>query len=317
MSRYRKRLPQLGGRPFLTDGGIETTMIFHEGFDMPSGEAFKYMDSEKGRAWFTSYFRRHAEIARRAGMGFVFESPTWRANISWGSKLGYGREDLIRINRDSIRLMAGVRAGLEREASPMVLSGCIGPLGDGYRPDRILTAADAEAQHAMQVEAFADSEADMVAAITMTTIEEATGIANAARRAGMPSCISFTVETDGRLPTGQSLKEAIEAVDRATGDSPAYYMINCAHPSHFERVLDEGGDWVKRIRGLRANASRRSHAELDESTELDVGNPAELGGQYRALVTRHPQIAVLGGCCGTDHRHIAEIGAACQSALAA
>jgi S-methylmethionine-dependent homocysteine/selenocysteine methylase len=314
MSKYRNNLPQLGSRPFLTDSGIETTMIFHDGFDMPSGEAFKFMATGEGRAWFEAYYRRHAQIARSSGMGFIFESPTWRANMAWGTKLGFDKASLERINRDSIRLMAALRAELETRTSPMVLSGCIGPLGDGYRPDRSLTAAEAERQHGMQARAFADSEADMIAAITMTTIEEAVGVARAAAKVGMPVCVSFTVETDGRLPTGQILQDAIEAVDAQTDAGPAYYMINCAHPTHFDMPLAEGGAWTKRVRGLRANASRRSHAELDESPQLDTGNPQELGMQYRQLLRTQPQITVLGGCCGTDHRHIEQICLACKAA---
>jgi S-methylmethionine-dependent homocysteine/selenocysteine methylase len=315
MSKYRNRLPQLNGGLFLTDSGLETTMIFHEGFDMPSGEAFKFMDTADGRKWIGGYFRRHAVMAVDARTGFLFESPTWRANISWGKKLGYTEKDLVRINRDSIRLIADLRAEMEAPASPMVLSGCLGPLGDGYRPDRTLTVAEAEDLHGMQIRAFVDSDADMVAAITMTTIEEATGIALAAKKAGMPSCISFTLETDGRLPTGQTLKEAIEAVDAATGAAPAYYMINCAHPTHFATTLADDGKWTKRIRGLRANASKRSHAELDECDKLDIGDPKELGAEYRDLLRRHPQINVIGGCCGTDHRHVAQICNACKVSI--
>ena len=120
----------------------------------------------------------------------------------------------------------------------------------------------------------------------------------------MPCVISFTVETDGRLPTGETLAEAIESVDAATGRSPAYYMINCAHPTHFDHVLDASEAWTKRLRGLRANSSRCSHAELDNAPELDIGDPHELSGQYAEFLRRFPHINVLGGCCGTDHRHV-------------
>lgn len=313
MGKYSSALPQLGSRRFLSDSGVETTMIFHEGFDMPSGEAFKFMETEEGRAWFTRYFRRHAEMARKAEMGFIFESPTWRANGAWGGKLGFAEDRLARINRESIGLMADIRADMETASSPMVLSGCIGPLGDGYRPDPKLTAGEAQERHGLQARAFAETDADMIAAITMTNVEEATGVVRAAAEVGLPVCVSFTVETDGRLPTGQTLQEAIEEVDHNTNGRPAYYMINCAHPTHFEGTLAEGNGWLKRIRGLRANASRRSHAELDESPELDVGDPQELGAQYKALIDRHPHITVLGGCCGTDHRHVEQIGLACRN----
>lgn len=132
----------------------------------------------------------------------------------------------------------------------------------------------------------------------------------AARAAGMPVVISFTLETDGHLPSGQSLAEAIRETDAATDGAPAYYMINCAHPSHFRDRLAEGSDWRSRIRGLRANASRLSHAELDEATELDEGNPDELGADYRELRLLLPELAVFGGCCGTDHRHVEAIARA-------
>ncbi len=246
-------------------------------------------------------------------MGFVLESPTWRASADWGAKLGYSAEDIAAINADAIDLMHDLREAYETPASPMVVSGCIGPRGDGYVPGEVMTESAAEAYHALQVNAFAAAGADMVTAITMTNTSEAIGIARAALKAGMPVALSFTVETDGRLPTGQTLTEAIEAVDAATANSPAYYMINCAHPTHFQDVMEPGQGWMQRVRGLRANASRRSHQELNDSPDLDAGDPIELGGQYRDLVQAHPQINVLGGCCGTDHRHVECIALACKT----
>jgi S-methylmethionine-dependent homocysteine/selenocysteine methylase len=195
-----------------------------------------------------------------------------------------------------------------------VISGNIGPRGDGYDPGKAMSADEAHAYHGWQVELFRDAGADCVSAFTMTNVGEATGVARAAQAAGMPSVISFTVETDGRLPAGDTLGAAITAVDAATDGAPAYYMINCAHPTHFEDVLDAGSEWVKRLGGVRANSSRRSHAELDNAPELDAGNPAELGEQYGDLLRRFPQITVLGGCCGTDHRHVECISRACRAA---
>jgi S-methylmethionine-dependent homocysteine/selenocysteine methylase len=220
-------------------------------------------------------------------------------------------------NRQSIALLLEMRGLFESEQATMVISGCVGPRGDGYRAGEMMTADEAQAYHARQIGIFAESEADMVTAITMTYAEEAVGIARAARAEGLPVVISFTVETDGRLPSGQSLKDAVEAVDAATGKGPAYFMINCAHPDHFEEALAAGEGWVRRIKGLRANASRLSHAELDEAVELDAGDPEELGQQYRELRRRLGHITVLGGCCGTDHRHIEAICQACTTAAAA
>lgn len=316
-AKYRGQLPQLGSGLFLTDGGIETTLIFHDGFELPYFAAFDLMNKREGRNALRRYFTRHAGIARANGLGFVFESPTWRASIDWGAKLGYSESDMAQVNKDSITFLAALRDEMETAAASMVISGCVGPRGDGYDPGEMMTALEAEAYHRKQIAAFAESEADLVTAITMTYVEEAIGLTRAAQAEGMPVVISFTVETDGRLPSGQSLREAIEAVDAATQGGPAYFMINCAHPSHFEDSLNAGESWVKRIKGLRANASRLSHAELDEAEELDDGNPQELGQQYRGLRDLMAQVTVLGGCCGTDHRHIEAICHACKTEQAA
>lgn len=314
MSKYRHRLPQLRGGLFLTDGGLETTLIFHKGIDLPLFAAFDLLREAAGREALRQYYLPYIEAARAGGYGYVLDSATWRSNPDWGSKLGYSKEALAAVNREAIELIEELRAEYETGGFPMVVNGAIGPRGDGYVPGELMSAAEAEAYHAEQIGVFADTSADMVTAYTLTNSNEAIGIARAAQRYGIPAVISFTLETDGRLPTGQSLKEAIAEVESATSGSPAYYMINCAHPDHFEGVLPSGEAWTARIRGLRANASRRSHQELNDSPDLDAGNPVELGDQYRDLLHRHPQINVLGGCCGTDHRHVECIGHACRKA---
>ena len=244
-------------------------------------------------------------------MGFVLESVTWRANADWGRKLGYSATALSEANRRAIGLLEPIRDERETPRTPMVISGCMGPRGDGYVTGERMSSQEAADYHRAQVEVFAETAADMVSAMTMNQAEEAAGIAMAARAVGLPSAISFTVETDGRLPSGQPLNEAVEQVDAETGAAPAYYMINCAHPSHFADALEPGAPWLRRLRGLRANASALSHAELDEATELDAGDPADLARWYRELMERLPQLRVLGGCCGTDHRHVAAIAKAC------
>lgn len=313
-AKYRNRLPQLDGGLFLTDGGLETTLIFHEGFDLPCFEAFVLLDSERGEKALRDYFDRYLKMAIAAGAGFILEAPTWRANPDWGAKVGYDREALACNNRTAIALLLELRDRYETAASPMVVSGAIGPRGDGYDPGALMSADEAADYHGFQISLFRDAGADLVSAFTMTNIGEAQGIALVAKAADMPCVISFTVETDGRLPTGEPLAEAIKRVDEATGNGPAYYMINCAHPTHFDHVLDAGGAWVKRMRGIRANSSRMSHAELDNAPELDIGDPQELGGQYADLLRRFPHINVLGGCCGTDHRHVDCISTACARA---
>ncbi len=246
-------------------------------------------------------------MARDAGLGFVLESPTWRANADWAAKLGYDEARLAEINRVAIEVMAEIRGEYETAASPMVISGNIGPRGDGYNPTALMSAAEAADYHGAQIATFARTEADLVSAVTLNYVNEAIGVVRAARRADMPVVISFTTETDGRLPTGESLREAIEATDAATASAAAYYMVNCAHPTHYQGALADGEAWTRRIRGMRANATRRSHAELDAAADLDAGDPVEFGREYAEIVGRFGHFNVLGGCCGTDHRHVEEI----------
>ena len=311
MPGYRHALPQLGDELFLTDGGIETTLIFHDGLELPDFAAFHLLRTTDGTKTLRKYFRTYAAIAQRHSTGLILESATWRASPDWAKRLGYAPVDLADANRKAIELLESVRAEYETEQIPVVISGCVGPRGDGYVPTAAMSEAEAERYHAVQIRTFAGTAADMVCAVTMNYVEEAIGIARAAAAVNMPVAISFTVETDGNVPTGQTLKSAIEQVDAATERYPSYFMINCAHPTHFAHVLAEGGPWLDRIRGVRANASQRSHAELNESPDLDIGNPVELGMQYQALRHQLQHLNVMGGCCGTDHRHLEQIAEAC------
>ena len=313
MSKYRHHLPQLRNSLFLTDGGLETTLVFHEQVELPCFAAFTLLRTAEGTERLRNYFRTYTRIARERGVGIVLEAPTWRANPDWAAKLGYDAASLADANRLGVGLLLEVREELETPETPVVVSGNIGPRGDGYKPEARMSEAGARTYHAQQIGTFAATDADMLGAFTMNYVEEAVGIALAARDARMPLALSFTLETDGKLPSGQPLVEAIERVDEVTDDYPAYYMINCAHPTHFEDMLDELGNKLRRVRGLRANASRRSHAELDASTDLDAGDPAQLGREYRRLSRKLPALNVVGGCCGTDHRHVAEIAHALQA----
>lgn len=311
MSKYRNKLPQLDQRLFLTDGGLETTLVFHEGITLPCFAAFDLLKDDSGTDVLRRYFLRYATLAKTLGLGAVLETPTWRANPDWAAKLGYHPAGLREANRKSVELLEEVRIAFEDKNHPIVISGNLGPRGDGYRINAAMSVQQAQDYHAPQVEVFAGTAADMVAAFTMNYVEEAIGVTLAAHRAAMPVAIAFTLETDGRLPSGQTLAGAIRQTDDASSGYPVYYMINCAHPTHFEEVLRNADSWRDRIRGLRANASKRSHAELDSSPDLDVGNPLELGNEYRALREVLPQLTILGGCCGTDHRHVEAVCSAC------
>jgi S-methylmethionine-dependent homocysteine/selenocysteine methylase len=311
MPIYRHNLPQLADRLFLTDGGMETTLIFHQGIDLPHFAAFDLLKTAEGYQAIASYYRTYLNFAVEQRVGFILESTTWRANPDWGRRLGYTREELATANREAIALLHRLRQAYETPDTPIVVSGCIGPRGDGYSVSTAMTEAEAKHYHHPQIQAFAEAGADLAAAFTMNYVQEAIGIVRAAQAVGLPIVISFTLETDGHLPSGQSLQEAIAQVDATTDGGPAYYMINCAHPSHFAQILTPGTPWVQRIRALRANASTLSHAELDEAETLDAGNPVELGQQYRTLRQQFPHITILGGCCGTDLRHIEAVCNAC------
>jgi homocysteine S-methyltransferase len=301
-----RSLPQLAGRFHITDGGIETDLIFHRGFELPHFAAFVLLDDPQGRRALRDYYGEYIALAREYGVGLLLDTPTWRASADWGTVLGYAREHLNGVNRAAVALLEGLRG----EGQEIVISGCVGPRADGYQPEARMSAGEAEAYHAAQIETFAATSADLVTALTLTYSEEAIGIVRAARAADIPVAISFTVETDGRLPDGQPLSEAIEDVDADTDAAAAYFMINCAHPSHFTDALTSGAPPLQRVRGLRANASAKSHAELDESDELDEGDPQDLALRYFRLTERLPQLTVLGGCCGTDRRHLAAMCAA-------
>lgn len=312
MPKYRDGLPQVSQELFLTDGGIETTLMFHGGFKLPCFAAFHLLQSEHGKSALRKYYATYVALARELGVGFILESPTWRASADWGKKLGYSAAQLADANLQAIQLVEEFRVESAERNIALVVSGCIGPRGDGYVADSTMTVDSAREYHSPQIKTFAQSSADMICAATMNSAEEAIGIVLAAKTAKIPVAISFTVETNGNLPSGQSMQSAIEQVDDTTSEYPAYFMINCAHPTHFDGIAEKGGSWVARIKGLRANASRMSHAQLDQAHELDAGNPKELGQQYAQLKETFHGLNIMGGCCGTDHRHVREIAYACK-----
>nr|WP_319385136.1 homocysteine S-methyltransferase family protein [uncultured Roseibium sp.] len=291
-------------RFYLSDGGLETYLIFEKGYELPCFSAAVLLDSEDGRRDLAEYYERFLQIARQSGRGFVLDAPTWRAGVAWAGPLGQSVLEVLQTNERAVRFVSEIRDRRETEALPILVNGLVGPSGDAYAPDEMLSYQDALLIHAPQIHALGRAGVDMISAMTLTHAGEAVGIVRAAAEIDIPVVIAFTLETDGRLPSGQSLADAIGEVDAATGNGPAYYMINCAHPDHFRNVLETGGAWTSRIGGIRSNASRMSHAELDEAETLDDGDPGELGRLNAELMRFLPNIRVVGGCCGTDHRHV-------------
>lgn len=302
-------LPTNSDKLFLTDGGLETTLVFLQGFDLPFFAAFDILKHEKGYNAVRDYYKRYLNLAKKYKTNFILESPTWRTNPEWIERVGYFSHQLTELNEKAVSLLKDLKAEFQDDIETILISGCIGPRGDGYVPENCMSIEEAQNYHSEQIEVLKNASVDFISALTMNYVEEVIGIVKAAETFNLPVVISFTVETDGKLPTGMTLKEAIEKTDKNVIIPPLYYMINCAHPNHFKKQLEENKNeaWIKRIKGIRANASCKSHAQLDESTELDRGNPSELGKDYKNLKEIFGHLNVFGGCCGTDEEHIEEI----------
>lgn len=298
---------------YVTDGGLETDLIFHHGVDLPEFAAFPLLDDPEGRRLLRQYYDGFARIAAAAGTGLLLESPTWRANPDWGARVGYDRAALERVNVAAMRFLGELAECWRGEVPQIRVVGMVGPRGDGYLASDA-TAEEAYAYHLPQLRALAAGGADFVSALTLTGVGEALGIGLAAREVGLPAVLAFTVETDGRLPAGTPLADAIEAVDAVC--APAYFGVNCAHPTHIESGLAGSAAALHRIALLRVNASALSHAELDEAEELDDGDPAALAEDVGRLRSVLPDLRVIGGCCGTDARHVAAMWSVSESAAA-
>ena len=303
LDRVEALRAQFDGKTFLTDGGLETHLVFHDGLDLPQFAAFPLLRDAAGRQAMSQYFNGFLDEAEALAMGFVLDTATWRASVGWGARMGWSATDIDAANREAVAFAMALKAGRQ---VPIVINGVIGPHGDAYRPEAVLTPGQAADYHRRQIEVLAAAGVDMISAMTISSTGEAIGIAQAAKEQDIPVVLSFTLETDGKLVGGTTLEAAIAVTDDATNGSPVWYGINCAHPDHFASSLN--GDFTRRIGLLRANASRLSHAELDEAAVLDAGDAVELSLDYVRLHQMVPTLRVMGGCCGTDLRHVAAIG---------
>lgn len=306
MALYRNQLPQLSDTIFLMPAGLETDLIYNQGFEIPGFATHILLKDPKGRNAIANYYRQYLALAREQNTGIVLGTQTWKAHMHWAGEQGATEEELHQANHESAAFIAGIRDEFSDIAKPIVLDGIVGPRGDCYAPEEEIAAFEAEEYHAKQIGWLAETEVDMITAATLNQTDEAIGIVRAAQAVDLPVVISFTLETDGNLQTGQSLADAIVAVDEATDSGAAYFMVNCTHPDHFAHLLEDRA-WARRIKGVFCNASRKSHAELEASDTLDDGNPVEFGEQHKAMRDRSPWINVFGGCCGCDIRHVTEI----------
>lgn len=302
-----RSIPEKLNRPFLCYTGIETDLIFNQGIELPGFATFPLLETEEGRSLLKKSYMAQVTLAREMGCGVMFESATWVANRDRAAKLGYGPNRLEQINIDAIQFIRELSDNVGDV--PIVLSAQVGPRGDGYKPDHHMDDEEAQLYHSVQMAHLAKAKPDIVSAFTISYPEEAIGIVRAAEHSKLPVAISFTVETDGLLPTGMPLGEALDAVDAATDQYAEYFLINCAHPEHFLPNLNDG-PWIERLAGVVVNASRCSHAELDNATELDEGDPQELGTYLGLIKNTYPHMHIFGGCCGADMRHMREIAKA-------
>ncbi|MGF1761786.1 homocysteine S-methyltransferase family protein [Aliivibrio kagoshimensis] len=307
MAKYRHNLPLFDGSLFISDGGLETTLIYEHGFTLPQFAAFTLLHDEAGRRCLKSYYQQYLSIAHAHNVGFILESPTWRASAKWGELLGYSKQDIDTINHKAVELINTLRTEQKPHDTTIILSGCTGPKGDGYLIDETMTVEQAKAYHLHQFTSLSHTDADLITVYTLSYIEEAIGAVLAAQEVNMPIVIGFTLETDGNLPSGSSLKDAILAVDAATNLYASYFMINCSHPTHFTSQLMGQERWKLRIQAIRANASIKSHTELEACCEIDSGDPQALAKQYQILKSLLPNMNIVGGCCGTNQQHIEAI----------
>lgn len=305
MDTLPSALPHLAGYQTVTDGGLETELIFMDGIDLPEMAAFPLLETEVGRERITRYYDDYAAIAAAAGAALLLETPTWCANVDRAAPLGYDAERLRQINTYAVEFMQEQRRKYLPDVPVIAVSGMVGPRGDGYVSSGAVDPEEARAYHLTQIATFAEAGADCTSALTIPEVGEAIGIVMAAREVGLPVGISLTVETDGTLHDGTPLGVALDRIQETA--PPDWFMVNCAHPNHIEAALQHGGEWVGLLRGLRCNASKQSHAELDESEVLDAGDPKEFAEDHKRMRTLFPELTLIGGCCGTDARHVAAI----------
>lgn len=314
MAHEQAPLPNQGDTVFLSWPATHTDLVFNHGIDLPGMAPFTLLETEEGKTVMRSILNKQIDAASSVGLGALLETPTFKASQRRAPENYRNAAKLSEVNANCVAFMADLRAS--RPGVPILISGLVGPSGDAYQPDDHTSDDRAEEIHSAQINAFKNAGADMVGAYTFTHASDAVGAVRAAGRAGIPIVVSFTVETDGRLPFGQSLAEVVAEVDERTNQAPAYYMVNCAHPDHLSNTLS-GGDLGGRLKGLIVNASRKSHAELNNATELDAGDPEELGCQMGAILKRLPGLRDVGGCCGTDARHLSQIAIQCANQRAA
>lgn len=298
---------QRDGVFYLAEGGQETEIMYRHGHELPEFAMYPLLDKPAAMADLKTMYERVLATAAEHGFTALISGLDYRGSPDWGGKLGYSNAALTDALEQSIAFLRDVARPYQEQGNEVLIGGVIGPRGDAYSLNRTITAEESEDYHAFQLEVLKRAKVDIVTAMTFNNVPEAVGVARAASRVGLPLTIAFTLDSNHRLKSGPSLRQAIESVDAETGeDRPDFYGINCSHPLEFEPAL-EPGDWIKRVRSLRPNASAMDKIALCKIGHLEDGDPVDLGRRMGALSRRYPHIDVWGGCCGTWDRHLGEI----------
>jgi homocysteine S-methyltransferase len=298
---------QRDGIFYLTEGGQETEIMYRHGHALPEFAMYPLLDDRAAMDDLKAMYSRVLDVAAEQGFAAMISGLDYRGSPDWGERLGYSRARLAEALERSIAFLREVADPYEDQIGEILIGGMLGPRGDAYSLNRTITAEEAEDYHGFQLEVLKRTGVDFVSAVTFNNVAEAVGVARAAARIRVPLNIAFTLDSDHRLKSGPSLKEAVEAVDAQAGDArPDFYGINCSHPLEFEPAL-EAGDWISRLRSLRPNASAKDKIDLCQIGHLEDGDPVDLGKRMGVLARRYPHIDIFGGCCGTWAPHLDEI----------
>jgi S-methylmethionine-dependent homocysteine/selenocysteine methylase len=302
-SNFPKQRPN---KLFLTEAGIETELMYKWGFEIPHFAMFALLENDQIVSTLRGMYRSYLDVAAKHEMSFLMGGFDYRASPDWAELLGYGPEALKEANLRCLDFHRQMGAEYASDVPEAVTMGCVGPRGDAYQLNRTISEAEAEDYHSVQLTTLRDAKVPLVYAATFNNIPEAVGVVRAARRLGLPIALSFSLDSNSKLKSGPSVKEAIEAVDEATDRAPEFYAINCSHPVEFEPAL-EPGSWIERLRNLRPNASKMEKIALCKLGHLEEGDPIELGQLMGQLAKRYPHMDIWGGCCGTGEVHLEEI----------
>lgn len=307
--------PFQDGLLYLTEAGTETEVLYKEGYELPHFAMWTLLDNPEAMERIGDMYRRYLDVAAENETGIVLCGFDYRASPDWAALLDVDRDGLREVIHRGIGFLRDVSDPYRDRVPHILLGGSIGPRGDAYSRGEPVTADSAEEYHSFQIACLKEAGADIACAHTFNNIPEAVGVARAARAEGLPLAMYFSLDSSSRLNTGPSLRDAVIETDSQTGNAPLFYGLNCSHPVEFEPAL-EPGDWIDRLRSIRPNASKMEKIALCKLGHLEDGDPDELGAQMGDLARRYPHMDIMGGCCGTDERHLSRIAEAVKAARA-